>query len=138
MADDNRGRCRDGAGHDGFGASRIRGGPGYHRCRGGHVRARRRRGVAVNVLDPATDAQVASTTTADDGSFSVSVNSGTYNVQLIPPSGSGLQSYLATGVATDSAPLTIILKSAVVVQVQGTLQDAQGNVYDSGGRTHRR
>ncbi len=87
--------------------------------------------VAVNVLDPSTAATVASTTTADDGSFSVSVNSGTYNLQLIPPSGSGLQSYLATGVTTDSTPLTIILKSAVVVQVQGTLTDTQGNVYGS-------
>jgi hypothetical protein len=92
-------------------------------------------GVAVNVLDPATDATVASTTTADDGSFSVSVNSGTYNVQLIPPSGSGLQSYLATGVTTDSAALTIILKSATVVQVQGTLTDSQGDVYTSNSQT---
>jgi len=88
-------------------------------------------GVTVNVLNPATDAKVASASTADDGSFSVSVNSGTYNVELIPPSSLGLQSYLATGVATDSAPLTIILKSAVAVQVQGTLTDSQGNAYTS-------
>jgi hypothetical protein len=40
-----------------------------------------------------------------------------------PLSDSGLQSYLATGVAAGSAPLTI--------QVQGTLSDAQGNVYSS-------
>jgi hypothetical protein len=88
--------------------------------------------VAVNVLNPATDATVASTTTAPvDGTFSASVSAGTYNVEFIAPSGSGLQSYLATGVSTDSAPLTVILKSSVVVQVQGTLSDSQGNAYTS-------
>ena len=89
--------------------------------------------VTVNVLDPSTDATDGSTTTAVDGSFSVSVNSGTYNVQLIPPSSLGLQSDLATGVSTDSAPLTIILKSATVIQVQGTLADSLGNVYPNQG-----
>lgn len=73
--------------------------------------------VTVNALDPATDSTVSSTTTAADGTFTVSVNSGTYNVQFIPSSGSGLQSYLAPNVPADSTPLTIILKSAVVVQV---------------------
>jgi len=61
--------------------------------------------------------------------LSVSVDSGTYNVQFIPPSSAGLQSYLATGVSSDSAPLTVILKTAVVVQVKGTLTDNAGNVY---------
>ena len=92
-------------------------------------------GVTVNVLDPATAGQVASTTTAGDGSFSVSVSSGTYSVQFFPPSSYGLQSYLATGVTTGSAALTIILKSAVVVQVQGKVTDSQGNVYPGTGRT---
>ena len=86
-------------------------------------------GVTVNVLDPATASTIGSTTTTGDGSFSVAVISGTYSVQFVPPSSSGLQSYLATGVATGSAPLTIILKTAVVVQVQGTLRDSLGNVY---------
>jgi hypothetical protein len=85
--------------------------------------------VAVNVIDPATGSTVTSTTTAGDGSFTVSVNAGTYNLQFIPPAASGLQSFLATGVSTDSAPLTVILKTATVVQVQGTLGDSQGNVY---------
>ena len=43
-------------------------------------------GVAVNVIDPSTDATVTSATTDASGSFGVSVNSGTYNVQFIPPS----------------------------------------------------
>jgi hypothetical protein len=88
-------------------------------------------GVTVNVQDPSTDATVTSTTTASDGTFSASVDSGTYNAEFIAPSSTGLQSYLATGVAAGSAALTIILKSAVVIQVQGTLSDAQGNVYTS-------
>ncbi len=85
--------------------------------------------VAVNVIDPATASTITSTTTADDGSFSVAVNPGTYNVQFIPSATSGLQSFLATGVSSDSAPLTVILKTATVVQVQGMLADSQGNVY---------
>jgi hypothetical protein len=88
-------------------------------------------GVTVNVLDPSTDSTVTSTTTASDGTFSASVNSSTYNVEFIPPSSSGLQSYLATGVAPDSTPLTVILKTAAVVQVQGSLQDSEGRVYTS-------
>jgi hypothetical protein len=87
--------------------------------------------VTVNVLDPSTDSTVTSTTTASDGTFTASVNSGTYNVEFIPLSSSGLQSYLATGVTAGSTPLTIILKSAVVVQVQGTLSDSLGNTYAS-------
>ncbi len=87
--------------------------------------------VAISVIDPDTASTVASTTSAADGSFSVPVGSGTYNVELIPPSNSGFQSFLATGVSTDSAPLTIILKAATVVQLQGMLSDAAGNLYTS-------
>jgi Carboxypeptidase regulatory-like domain len=87
-------------------------------------------GVRVNVLDPTTHATDATTTTnATDGTFTASVASGTYNVEFIPQSGSGLQSYLAPDVTTDAAPLTVILKTATVVQVQGTLTDSQGNIY---------
>jgi Carboxypeptidase regulatory-like domain/Bacterial Ig-like domain (group 1) len=85
--------------------------------------------VTVNVQDPSTDSTVASTTTGSDGTFSASVNSGTYNVEFVPPSSSNLQSYLATGVAAGSTPLTIILKAALVVQVQGTVTDTLGNAY---------
>jgi VCBS repeat-containing protein len=89
--------------------------------------------VTVNVQDPSTDSTVTSTTTASDGTFSASVNSGTYNVEFVAPSSTGLQSYLATGVTAGSAPLTIILKSSVVVQVEGTLTDSQGDVYGDSG-----
>jgi len=86
-------------------------------------------GVTINVINPATDAMVLTTFTLNDGSFSASVASGTYNIQFIPPSATGLQSYLATGVSTDSAPLTVILKTATVVQVQGSVTDNAGNAY---------
>jgi Carboxypeptidase regulatory-like domain len=89
--------------------------------------------VAVTVLDPSTDGTVASTTTANDGSFSVSVNSGIYNVQFIAPSSTGLQSYLATGVSTGGPPLTVVLKTATQVSVQGTLQDSEGHAYPASG-----
>src|ERR1039457_409205 len=44
--------------------------------------------VTVNVLNPSTDSTVTSTTTANDGTFSASVSSGTYNVEFIPSSSS--------------------------------------------------
>jgi hypothetical protein len=87
--------------------------------------------VAVNVIDPSTASTVGSTTTADDGTFSVAVSPGTYNVEFIPSSSAGLQSYLAAGVS-DSAPLTVILQTATVIQVAGVLSDSQGDVYPSG------
>jgi hypothetical protein len=87
--------------------------------------------VVVNIIAPDSASTITSTKTADDGSFSVSVNSGTYDVQLIPPSSTGLQSYLATGVSTDSAPLTVILKTAAVVQVTGALTDGRGDAVTS-------
>ena len=74
--------------------------------------------VTVNVLKPATDATVATTTTSpSDGTFTASVASGPHNMEFIPQSGSGLQSYLAPDVTAGAAPLTVILKAAVVVQV---------------------
>ncbi|MBY0228804.1 MAG: MSCRAMM family adhesin SdrC [Gemmataceae bacterium] len=45
-------------------------------------------GLAVRLLD-AQDNILATTTTADDGSYSFDVNPGTYRVQVVPPSGYG-------------------------------------------------
>src|SRR6266487_3628055 len=85
--------------------------------------------VAVAVLDPSTSSTVTSTTTDAQGDFTVTVAPGTYNLRFTPPSGSGLQSYLATGVSTDSPPLTVILKPIAVVHINGTFSDSKGNVY---------
>jgi hypothetical protein len=41
--------------------------------------------VAVKVLDPSTSSTVGGTTTDTQGSFSLAVASGTYNLQFIPP-----------------------------------------------------
>jgi Carboxypeptidase regulatory-like domain len=87
--------------------------------------------VTVNVQDPSTSLTVASTTTDTQGDFSVSVAAGTYNIEFTPPSGAGLQSYLATGVSTGGPPLTVVLKSITVVHIQGALEDSEGNVYTS-------
>jgi len=46
-------------------------------------------GAVVDVIDTATSNNVGSTTTDGSGNYSLSVNSGTYNVQVTPPSGSG-------------------------------------------------
>ncbi len=87
--------------------------------------------VVVDVIDPSTAADVASTTTDAQGDFNISVASGTYNLEFIPPADTGLQSFLATGVSTNSAPLTVVLKPAVVVTVHGSLGDSEGDVFGS-------
>ncbi|HUZ35804.1 MAG TPA: putative Ig domain-containing protein [Streptosporangiaceae bacterium] len=85
--------------------------------------------VAVDVQDPSTSASVASTSTDQYGDFSVTVPTGTYNIDFTPPAGAIVQSYLATGVTTDGVPLYIVLKPIGVIHIQGTLQDSKGNVY---------
>ncbi len=85
--------------------------------------------VVVDVIDPSTAADVASTTTDAQGDFTISVASGTYNLEFIPPADTGLQSSLATGVSTNSAPLTVILKPVVVVTVHGSFGDSEGDVF---------
>src|SRR5580692_11144339 len=88
--------------------------------------------VTVNALDPGTGATDASTATASDGTFSVAVDAGTYNVQFVPPSGSGLQTYLVPDVNSGAAPLTIVLTTApanpATIQVTGVLSDSSGGV----------
>ena len=49
-------------------------------------------GATVAVIDPSTSATVASTTTDSSGTYSLSVDGGTYNIQVTPPSGSGFGS----------------------------------------------
>ena len=87
----------------------------------------------VNVINPNTSATVTGTTTDGNGNFSVNIASGTYNLQFIPPSGTNLQSVLATGVTTGGAPLTIILKQSAVVHVQGSFGDSEGDAFNNSG-----
>src|SRR3989344_4387771 len=46
-------------------------------------------GATVDVIDISTSNNVGSTITDGSGNYNLSVNSGTYNVQVSPPSGSG-------------------------------------------------
>jgi hypothetical protein len=81
-------------------------------------------GVVVTVMHygitAATDSQ---------GTFSIEVPSGTYDLNFQPAEGSGLRSYLATGIdAGAGTPLTVVLKPVRVVRVEGILQDAKGRM----------
>src|SRR3954452_15973588 len=84
--------------------------------------------VLVEVLPQHGSNVLATATTDGSGQFSVTPpSSGTYDVRFTPPADSGLRSYLATGVSTDSTtPLTVVLKSAAVAVVQGTVRASDG------------
>jgi hypothetical protein len=84
--------------------------------------------VLVEVLNPGGGSVVASTTTGPGGTFHVPVSAGTYDLRFTPPADSGLRSYLATGVNTDTAgALTVVLKSIQIAHLQGALRDSRGN-----------
>ena len=58
----------------------------------------------VSVKDPATNTTVTSTTTDFFGNYSVTVSSGTYNIEVIPPTGSNLTPAIASSylISTDT------------------------------------
>ena len=76
----------------------------------------------------ATDeAQARLTTTANDGSYTLDLEPGTYRITVTPPAGSGLAAVLLPDqtVAGD-AVLNMALTAAAPVQVQGRLLDGRG------------
>ncbi|HZO67486.1 MAG TPA: hypothetical protein VFB74_21005 [Kribbellaceae bacterium] len=90
--------------------------------------------VVVDVLNAGSTNVVTSTVTHDpDGTFQVTVPSGTYDFRFTPPETSGLRVYLATGINADTtAPLTVILKPVTVIHVEGVFGNSQGGGYGSG------
>ncbi|MDQ1654910.1 MAG: Carboxypeptidase regulatory-like domain, partial [Cryptosporangiaceae bacterium] len=86
--------------------------------------------VRVDVSPAGGSAIVVTRQTDAEGSFSVQVPSGRYDVRLTPPQDSGLRTYLATGIsADDSTPLTVVLKPIRIAHVTGTVQDSRGGSY---------
>ncbi|MFI7284123.1 hypothetical protein ACIBOV_28075, partial [Micromonospora chersina] len=87
--------------------------------------------VIVDVLAAGTNNPVTSVKTGQQGQFEVMVVAGRqYDLRFTPPDGSGLRTYLATGVDPSSAaPLRIILKPITVIRLDGVVRDGKGNRY---------
>src|SRR5579875_2785190 len=84
-------------------------------------------GANIAVIDPSSSQTVASTTTAADGTYSVSVNAGTYNVQVTAPSGTGLGSAIALNeVIGNDTVLNFVLVAQGSVTFSGQLRDPHG------------
>jgi hypothetical protein len=88
--------------------------------------------VVVEALNVGTTSVVSSTTTIGDGSFTLTVAPGPYDLRFTPPEGSGLRIYLATGInADDPASLTIVLRPITIVTIDGVVRNSQGTAYPS-------
>lgn len=84
--------------------------------------------VAIEALDPNTGSGVASTVTAGDGSYTLDLPDGTYNVLVTPPTGSGYTSQTIKGVAVNGATEeNITLVAANVSTLSGKVTDSNGN-----------
>ncbi len=84
-------------------------------------------GTQVIVRDSTSGEQVAGTTTALEGSYSVSVPEGTYDVVFTPPLGSGYEAFTAHDeVITGNKVLDVVLVPAGLVEFSGVLRDPLG------------
>ncbi|HWY79678.1 MAG TPA: carboxypeptidase-like regulatory domain-containing protein [Candidatus Sulfotelmatobacter sp.] len=81
-------------------------------------------GATISVNDSNND----STTTDSSGNYSLSIPSGTYNVQVTPPSGSGLSSAVALSQnISGNTTLNFFLVQSGNAVLSGHLYDSQGN-----------
>jgi hypothetical protein len=82
----------------------------------------------VNVSDANTNANVVTTISDNSGNYSLVVVDGTYNVQIIPPSGSNLAPTTTTNqVITSDTVLNFVLVPAGIVTLSGHVYDPLGN-----------
>ncbi len=85
-------------------------------------------GATVDVIDTVTSNNVGSTTTDVSGNYSLSVNSGTYNVQVTPPSGSGFGSAISPNrTISNNTVINFILVPLVSATLSGHVYDTLGN-----------
>lgn len=84
-------------------------------------------GATVDVKDASTNTVVTSTTTNSTGDYSVSIDTGTYNIQVTPPSGSGLTSAVALNQAVSSnKTVNFILTPTGSAILSGYVYDPSG------------
>ncbi len=84
-------------------------------------------GTKVEVLDSPTQVLIAQTTTASDGTYSVTVATGTYDVRVTPPSGSPFSpTTVANEEVNASKTLNFLLLGATDSTFSGTVKEASG------------
>ncbi|MBI4320123.1 MAG: carboxypeptidase regulatory-like domain-containing protein [Chloroflexi bacterium] len=84
-------------------------------------------GAEVQVLDPGTGQVVRSTLTDATGRYSLLIPPGTYNIRVVPPSGSGFQATLVLGQSiTSDTTMDFILVPAGAVRLSGRVLDRLG------------
>jgi len=84
-------------------------------------------GVEVSVIDTTTLNTVASTTTDANGDYALTVITGLYNINVVPPLGIGLQGVTIPDVSISADTiLNVALEPAVPVTFSGTLTDRDG------------
>jgi sugar lactone lactonase YvrE len=85
----------------------------------------------VTVDESSNGQQVVTTSTGLDGSYSLSIPEGTYDIMFTPPLGSGYQSFAARGEAISAnTTLDVTLVPAGSVTFSGVLRDAAGEALE--------
>ncbi|MBI3979332.1 MAG: carboxypeptidase regulatory-like domain-containing protein, partial [Chloroflexi bacterium] len=84
-------------------------------------------GATVQVVDPGTQQVVGAAVTGSNGSYTIAVPPGTYDVRVVPPAGSGFQTAVALGRSiTGNTVLDFVLVPAGVATLSGTVRDRFG------------
>ena len=81
----------------------------------------------VEVLDPASGATVVSSSTDDQGRYQLSVATGTYDIRVIPPVGSGFQQAIAPGrLINADTTIDFVLVPSGAALLSGRVLDGEG------------
>jgi hypothetical protein len=82
-------------------------------------------GTTITASDPSTNQTVSTSTTDGNGFYSLTVNSGVYNIQVTPPSTTGLAGAIALSqdIVSDTTLNFVLVQTGGLVQVTGQLID---------------
>ncbi len=84
-------------------------------------------GTTVAVIDPSTSTTVASATTDSTGNYALSVDGGTYNIQVTPPTSSGFQpAQILSKAITGDTTVNVVLVPSGSVTLSGRVLDRSG------------
>lgn len=93
-------------------------------------------GATVDIIDTASNTEVATVITDNDGNYGTSVNGGNYNIQVSPPVGSGFGTAIAPSYTiSGNSTVNFILAPAGSVIVSGQIFDEFGDPLPSQGVT---
>jgi HYR domain/Carboxypeptidase regulatory-like domain len=95
-------------------------------------------GTVIDVIDPASEIIVNSTSTDGNGNYGLFIADGTYNIRATPPTASGFQAVIITNqtIASDTNLNLVLIPSGpplTFVRVSGTVADRFGNGLSGAG-----